>query len=247
MQNSVSARGFITLASFGLFAVAGAQSLQPIDPLQRPKTGAGSSSFSVTGGYNPDVTSTGVQLGLGLGLTATYNVTEQLSVTASTGAGFYRAETLKQDGTVNINSGVGWNGLSVGGQYVFSGKFAPALGLDVVLPVSGNSLAVTGSASASLLRDPVILDGTLAYTYRPTASTLSAGAGVGFVVNDAVTLRGDAIQSLTFGKLNVPSTTIGLGGAYKLNEKHSLNARTTLNVVAGQTNTGFSLSYLYRP
>ena len=93
----------------------------------------------------------------------------------------------------------------------------------------------------------MILDGTLAYTYRPTASTLSAGAGVGFVVNDAVTLRGDAIQSLTFGKLTVPSTTIGLGGAYKLNEKHSLTARTTLNVVAGQTSTGFSLSYLYRP
>lgn len=247
MQNFVSARGFITLASFSLFAVAGAQSLQPIDPLQRPKTGAGSSSFSVSAGYNPDVTAAGVQLGVGLGLTAAYNVTEQFAVTASTGGGIHRAETLNEDGTVNVNSGVGWNGLSVGGQYTFGGKYAPTLGLDIALPIGGNSLAVTGSASASLLRDPVILDGTLAYTYRPTASTLSAGAGVGFVVNDAVTLRGDAIQSLTFGKLTVPSTTIGLGGAYKLNEKHSLTARTTLNVVAGQTSTGFSLSYLYRP
>lgn len=247
MKNSVSARVLFTLATFSLFPLASAQNLQPIDPLQRPKTGAGSSSFSVTAGYNPDVLTSGVQLGAGLGLTAAYNVTEKFAVTASTGAGVYRVETLGEGGAVNVNSGLGWNGLSVGAQYTLDGKYAPTLGLDVLLPLGGNELAVTGSASASLLRDPIILDGTLAYTYRPTMSTVSAGAGVGFVVNDAVTLRGDAVQSLTFGKLTVPSTTIGLGGAYKFNEQHSLTARTTLNVTAGQTSTGVSISYLYRP
>lgn len=247
MKNTVSARVLFTLASFSLFPLAGAQSLQPIDPLQRPKTGTGSSSFSVTAGYNPDVSASGVQLGAGLGLTASYNVTEKFAVTASTGAGAFRTETLDSSGTVNVNSGVGWNGVSLGAQYTFDGKYAPTLGVDVLVPVGGNELAVTGSVSASLLRDPVILDGTLAYTFRPTASTASAGAGVGFVVNDAVTLRGDAVQSLTFGKLTIPSTTIGLGGAYKFNEQHSLTARTSLNVVGGQTSTGVSLSYLYRP
>lgn len=61
MKNTVSARVLFTLASFSLFPLAGAQSLQPIDPLQRPKTGTGSSSFSVTAGYNPDVSASGVQ------------------------------------------------------------------------------------------------------------------------------------------------------------------------------------------
>lgn len=201
----------------------------------------------MTAGYNPGVTANGVELGAGLGLTVSYNVTERFAVTASTGASVFRTETVDSAGAVNVNSGAGWNGLSVGAQYTLDGKYAPTLGLGVLLPLGGNDLAVTGSASASLLRDPIILDGTLAYTYRPTVSTVSAGAGVGFVVNDAVTLRGDAVQSLTFGKLTVPATVIGLGGGYKFNEQQSLTVRTTLNVVAGRTSTGVSVSYLYRP
>lgn len=108
MKNNISARVLFTLAAFGLFPLAGAQSLQPIDPLQRPKTGAGSSSFSVTAGYNPSMTAGGVHLGAGLGLTASYNVTEKLAVTASTGTGVFRTERLDSTGAVNV--GVAWPG-----------------------------------------------------------------------------------------------------------------------------------------
>ena len=248
-KNNLWRAGLLT--SLVSLSVAGAQNLQPIDPLQRPKTGAGSASFSVSAGYAPDLQQT--QEGItstvagGLGITATYNVTERFAVTASTGIGAARAETLNGD-TVGAASSVNWNGLSVGAQYTFGGRYAPALGLEVALPLTGNGWTVTGSTSASLLRDPVILDGTLAATWRSEgAPSLSAGAGVGFVVNEAVTLRADAVQSLTFGTLTIPSTTLGLGGAYKINEKNSLTARTTLNVTGGRTSSGLSVSYLYRP
>lgn len=247
MNKSILTKILLTLTSFSTFSFAGAQNLQPIDPLQRPKTGAGSSSLSVTADYSPDVSATGVKLGTGLGLTGSHNVTDKFAMTLSTGAGVFRTETVDSTGAVSVKSGADWNGLSVGGQYTFDGKYAPTLGVDVLLPIGGNTLAVTGSASALLLRDPVILDGTVAYTYQPTVSTLSAGAGVGFVVNDAITLRGDAVQNLTFGQVTVPSSTLGLGGAYKIDEQRSLTARTTLNMIAGQTNTGVSFSYLYRP
>ncbi|MBB6017164.1 hypothetical protein ACFP9V_23240 [Deinococcus radiopugnans] len=239
------------LASLVSFTGAGAQNLQPIDPLQRPRTGASSASFSISAGYAPDLRQTpeGLTSSLagGLGITATYNVTDRLAVTASTGLGAARTRTLNGE-TVAAASNLSWSGLNVGAQYTFEGRYAPALGLDVNLPLAGDGWAVTGSTSASLLRDPVILDGTLAATWRSEgAPAVSVGAGVGFVVNEAVTLRADAIQSLTFGILTVPSTTLGLGGAYKLDEQNSLQARTTLNITGGRTTTGLSVTYLYRP
>ncbi|WP_104992312.1 outer membrane beta-barrel protein [Deinococcus sp. NW-56] len=239
------------LASLVSIGAAGAQNLQPIDPLQRPQTGAGSASFSVSAGYAPDLQQTleGLTSSVagGLGITATYNVTDRFAVTASTGIGGARTRTLNGE-MVAAASDVNWNGLDVGAQYTFGGRYAPAVGLDVALPLAGGGWAVTGSTSASLLRDPVILDGTLAATWRSEgAPSLSAGLGVGFVVNEAVTLRADAIQSLTFGTLTVPSTTLGLGGAYKIDEQNSLQARTTLNVTGGRTTSGLSVSYLYRP
>lgn len=248
-KNNLWRAGLLT--SLVSLSVAGAQNLQPIDPLQRPKTGAGSASFSVSAGYAPDLQQTqeGVSSTVagGLGITTTYNVTERLAVTASTGIGAARTQALNGE-TVDAASSVNWNGLNVGAQYTFGGRYAPSLGLEVGLPLAGNGLAVTGSTSASLLRDPLILDGTLAATWRSEGSpSLSAGAGVGFVVNDAVTLRADAVQSLTFGTLTVPSTTLGLGGAYKFDEKNSLQARTTLNVSGGRTTSGLSVTYLYRP
>lgn len=239
------------LASLVSIGAAGAQNLQPIDPLQRPQTGAGSASFSVSAGYAPYIVGTAAgttsTLTGGLGISASYNVTERFAVTASTGIGATRTQTLNGE-AVSAASNVDWNGLNVGAQYTFGGRYAPALGVEVDLPLTGNGWAVTGSTSASLLRDPLILDGTLAATWRSEgAPSLSAGLGVGFVVNEAVTLRADAIQSLTFGTLTVPSTTLGLGGAYKIDEKNSLQARTTLNVTGGRTTTGLSVTYLYRP
>ncbi|MBI0446897.1 hypothetical protein [Deinococcus sp. DB0503] len=183
----------------------------------------------------------------GLGISATYNGTERFAVTASTGIGAARTQTLNGE-AVSAAGDVNWNGLNVGAQYTFGGRYAPALGLEVALPLTGNGWAVTSSTSVSLLRDPVILDGTLAATWRSEGSpSLSAGAGVGFVVNEVVTLRADVVQSLTFGTLALPSTALGLGGAYKINEKNSLTARTTLNVTGGRTSSGLSVSYLYRP
>lgn len=239
------------LAALVSFSVAGAQNLQPIDPLQRPRTGAGSASFSVSAGYAPDLVGTAAgttsTLAGGLGISASYNVTERFAVTASTGIGTARTQTLNGE-AVSAAGDVNWNGLNVGAQYTFGGRYAPALGLEVGLPLTGGGWDVTGSLSASLLRDPVILDGTLAATWRSEGSpSLSAGAGVGFVVNEAVTLRADAVQSLTFGTLTVPSTTLGLGGAYKIDEKNSVSARTTLSVTGGRTTTGLSVTYLYRP
>lgn len=237
----------VAITSFSLLPFAGAQNLQPIDPLQRPKTGAGSTSFSVSTSYHPNMIRSTMVLGAGLSFTTSYNVTEQFAITASTGTNVFRTERLDDADNVMSNFGATWNGFSVGGQYTFNGGFAPSLGLNIQLPFGKNPWAITGNASASLLRDPVILHGSVAYTYRPTVSTLSMSTGVGFVVNDAVTLHGDAVQSLTFGKLTVPTTTIGLSGAYKISEQHSLKASTTLNMVAGQTSAGVSLGYILRP
>jgi len=113
------------LASLVSFSGAGAQNLQPINPLQRPRTGAGSASFSVSAGYAPDLQQTpqGLTSSVagGLGITATYNVTDRLSVTASTGLSAARTRTLNGE-TVAAASDVSWNGLDVGAQYTFSGR-----------------------------------------------------------------------------------------------------------------------------
>jgi hypothetical protein len=247
--------GVLTLlASFSITgSIAGAQNLQPIDPLQRPKTGAGSFSFGVTANYSPDFVATGAGassvLAGGLGLGLTYNVTERLAVTASSGISAARVQTQEAEGQANrTTSGLNWQGLTVGAQYTFDGRFAPSLGLQVALPVTEQGWSVSGSASASVLRDPVILDGTLAATWNEGGPpSVQAGAGVGFVVNEAITLRADAINSLSLGALPVPSTTLGLGGAYKLDEQHSVSVRSTFNILGGRTSTGFSVSYLYRP
>jgi hypothetical protein len=233
-------------AALLIFSLAGAQELQPIDPLERPKVGKGSTSFAVDADYAGLLLGTASTLGSGLNFHATYNVSEQLAVTATTGLGALRTEWSGEIDTKTTSS-LEWTGLGLGMQYTSQTRYAPSLGLSIALPLTGENWSVTTSTSASLMRDPVILDATLAATWNSQGSpSLSAGAGVNFVVNETITLRGSTTQSLTFGSIIFPSATLGLGGAYKLNEKNSINARATVNIANGSVSTGVSLSYVYR-
>lgn len=233
------------LAGIGLDAAA--QSLQPIDPLQRPKTGAGSSSFSLQTSYLPTLTSEGSRLGLGLGLRGSYNVTDRFAVTGSTGLSLFRAERLQDNGSVSTQSGQVWHGLSVGAQYTATSLFAPTIGLEVDLPINKFPLSVTVNTGVSWLRDPLILDASLAYTVRPDSSMWSAGVGMGFVVNDAVTLRADVVHSLTLAQITLPSGRISVGGAYKVDEQQSITLESTLDMFAGKVSPSLRAGYIYRP
>lgn len=223
-----------------------AQGLQPIDPLERPRTGAGSTSFSVGAGYSPLVSGGLVSVGGGIGAGVSHNVTANLAVSASTGYSAARLQLPGEDGVFTRTVGL-WNGLNLGAQYTLPGGYAPALGLSVDLPLAGNPWAVTGSVSASVLRDPVILDGTLAVSYlQGEGPLLSAGAGLGFVVNEAVTLRFDTTQNLSVGQLLLPSGNLSLGLAYRVDGQQSLTARSTVSFGGGGSHLGVGLGYVYR-
>lgn len=124
---------------------------------------------------------------------------------------------------------------------------APSFGVSVHLPKEEDAWSATVNLSASQIVDPVIIDGSLAYTQTATAPILSAGAGVGFVMNDRVSLRFDATQNVTYGDLTIPSSNLALSGSYRISELHSLTASAAMNLRNGSAQPRFSFGYVYRP
>lgn len=82
----------------------------------------------------------------------------------------------------------------------------------MTVPLFGEPWAAGVGVSASLLRDPLIVDAGLNYHYTAAQAKLSAlqsvaaNLGVGFAVNESFTLRGDVTQMWTIGQIVLPST-----------------------------------------
>lgn len=152
-----------------------------------------------------------------------------------------------QNNAVQTERNFNWDGARLGMEYISSNEHAPSFGFQLHLPKEEDAWSATVNLSASKMVDPVIIDGSLAYTQTATAPIVSAGAGVGFVMNDTVSLRFDATQNMTYGELTVPSSNLGLSGSYRLNEQHSLTAGASVNLRNGSAQPRFSFGYVYRP
>lgn len=87
------------LALLFLFGGATAQNLRPIDPLQRPKYGAGSSSFGLSAGYAYGLGGGGLWQSNDLGLHFTHQLTEDFAVKLGTEVSFASLQSI-QNGAV---------------------------------------------------------------------------------------------------------------------------------------------------
>lgn len=247
---SLSALGFWS----GQDAIA--QPFRPIDPLVRPRQGAGGYAVSTSLDYAPAVVygegGTFTRNELGLGLTGVYNVTDQLRVYGALRASGTLRQQLTPEGASGTQN-VALSAPTLGAEYAFGGEYDPTLAADVTPPLFGQAWGAGLGLSASLLRDPLIVEGSLNYRYTaalPGEGTVThdlyAGLGVGFVVNESFTLRGDVTQNWTVGRIVVPSTDVSTSVSYRLSEQSSLRAGASVNALGGETSWRTALGYTFR-
>lgn len=247
---------FAALMLCAAASAATAQTFRPLDPLVRPKHGAGGYSFTVSANYAPTVVygqaGTYTSNDLGLGLSGVYNVTDQFSVSGSVRGTASLQQQLTEEGASGMQE-LGVSAPSLGVQYDFLGEYAPTLSAEVSLPFFDQPWRFGVGVSASLLRDPLMVDAQLSYRYtaalpEKTLAThdISAGLGLGFVVNDSFTLRGEVTQSWTVGRIIVPSTSLGTSLGYKVSEQSSVRASVGVSGLGGETSWQTGLSYTFR-
>ncbi|WP_293914865.1 hypothetical protein [Deinococcus sp.] len=248
----------LVLSVFGCASAqstAPTSSFQPIDPLVRPTEGPGGFSVSANFDYAPDVFSspdeTSTSNGLGLSLSGTYNVSSAFSVF---GRGRFSANLNQQlneggaSGTQTFNLAAP----TLGAQYRFGGAYDPTISAEATLPLLGQPFGAGLGLSASLLRDPLIVDGSLSAAYqagqgeRLASTTIAAGLGVGFAVNESFTLRGEVTQNWTIARIVLPSTSIGASLSYKLDERQYLRASADVNVLGSAASPRLSVGYVFR-
>lgn len=93
-------------------------------------------------------------------------------------------------------------------------------------------------ASASLLRDPVVLVGNLAFQTRKEepAGWLTVGLGAGFVANSVISLSASTSLAVPVTGVGIPAATLGLRVRYGLDSrgKREVDVRTTLTLRGDQ-------------
>jgi hypothetical protein len=229
--------------------------LQAIDPLVRPTEGAGGYTLSAALDYTPSavVGQTGLQTGhqLGVAFGASYNLSSALSVfgRGRADAGVY--QQLTADGASGRRS-FGLQSTSLGAQYRFAGAYSPAVSVEVTPPLFGQPWSFQLGATASLVRDPLVVDAALASSFTTALGTatafqsVAATFGVGFVVNDSFTLRGQVTQSWTIDRVVIPTTMWQSSLSYAVDPQRTVQATLETSQAGGLSRNTFRVAYVLR-
>lgn len=106
---------------------------------------------------------------------------------------------------------------------------------------------VTVQGQASLIRDPVIVLGSVGYSQPLDSanSSLNLGLGAGFVANERVSFSAFGNYAIPIGETNLPVTSLSFRTGYNLDDegKQDIGLRTTLSVRGGDTRLGVGIEW----
>lgn len=107
----------------------------------------------------------------------------------------------------------------LGARYRFAtdSPLDPYLSIGTSLPLDTAQLSLEGS----FIRDPLVWSGTLGYkrSFDPPEDWLALGSGVGFIVNDKITLTASAFYDIPMGHVAVPQVGVTVGLVYSLDSE----------------------------
>jgi hypothetical protein len=249
----------LSLALLGSLAWA-----QPIDPLLRPMQEPGQLRYSLHLGYAPDsLEALGFDPSLGtfrllrvdqrLSLmgSLSYNLDDRLRASLSlTPRLVLRQSERRSAGQTERRDEAELSAsasLSLGYRLAPESLFDPRLSLGLHYP-----WALHTTASASLLRDPVVLGLSVSLTdpLDSRAAGLGLGLSTGFVANNQISFSLGTSLGFSLGALDLPSASISLLTSYALEPEaeQEVAVRTTLSLRGAEArlSLGLELSGLVR-
>jgi hypothetical protein len=231
----------------------------PIDPLRLPQEETGGYTYTFGASYIPDGRE-GLDFdregnpfnfetfnqSINFSASGSYSFSPNLGISANINPNLFigrekrdfsnRTQTLTE---TNTNIGAG---LSVEYRPAPGSTLDPRFSVGVAYPWT-----VTVQSQASLIRDPVIVLGSLGYSQPLDSanSSLNLGIGAGFVANERVSFSAFGNYAIPIGETNLPVTSLSFRTGYNLDDegKQDIGLRTTLSVRGGDTRIGVGIEW----
>jgi hypothetical protein len=231
----------------------------PIDPLKLPDSEAGSYVYTLGIGYTPDgkerefldfsdnyLRLTETNNTFDFSLSAGYSFNKHFTIYGNVVPSLFN-QTVKQEfndiSTKDTDTDIDvTSGLSLEYRFAPQAVLDPRLSMGVSYPWGLNV-----QTSATLLKDPVILLGSLAYnrSLENSEDGISFGIGAGFIANEHISFSATASHFVPLEEASFSTTSISFRTGYNLDQSGSseLGFKTTLSVNSRETRVGFSLEY----
>ncbi len=231
----------------------------PIDPLKLPDSEAGSYVYTLGIGYSPDgqqeeyidfsgepASFTYQEKQLNLSFSGSYSFSKNISIYGNIIPYLLiKEETQKFGDQSNTNTETETD---ISGDLSLEYHFAPNKVLDPRLAIGVSyPWGVNVQTSATLLKDPVILLGSLGYnrSLEFDEDAIAFGIGAGFIANEHINFSATASHIIPLEKASFSTTSLSFRTGYTLNQKSGseLGFKTILSVNGRDTRVGFSLEY----
>lgn len=231
----------------------------PIDPLRLPDSEAGSYVFTFGIGYNPSgierefidflgdpARLTVIDNNLNLSFSGSYSFNKNLSIYSNVAPSLFIREEKQQFINESITNRT--TETDITGSLALEYRFAPQAVLDPRLSVGVSyPFGMNVQTSATLLKDPVVLLGSVGYSksFEFDEDSISLGIGAGFIANEHINFSATANHSIPLETASLSTTSLSFRTGYNLDQKGAseLGLKTTLSIRGEDTRIGFSLEY----
>jgi len=140
------------------------------------------------------------------------------------------------------------NDSSLGGSFGLEYRAAPSSFFDPRFSVNiAYPWTISTQAQISLVRDPMILLGSVGYSrsLQGTGENISLGIGTGFVANDVISISGSASYAIPTDGVSLPVTALSFRTGYNLDPRgnQEIGLRATLSTSGSDTRIGIGLEF----
>jgi hypothetical protein len=185
-----------------------------------------SSSLSLSGGYS---------FSRSLGVNATVDWSK-FSIRENRNFPDLTDKTLKSNNSL-LGSSVG-----IEFRAAPSSLLDPRFSLGIAYPWS-----VSAQGQVSLVRDPMMLLGSIGYSrsLRNNSESINIGIGTGFIANEVINLTGSASYSIPIDNISLPATSLSLRTGYKVNQRvdQEIGLRATISNSDSDTRIGIGIEF----
>ena len=256
-MKKLSIRLFMVMLSSLLYGFTWAQ--QTIDPLQRLEVERGDLSYFASLTFFPggdSYTSTNeagepIQItesfqSFGVSLGGSYSVSSNVNLSAglALGLNLNSVEVLtemEREASVDLSTSLG---AYFSTTYAFNGDSAldPAVSVSLAYP-----FALSADVSASLVRDPIVLNGYagLAKSLNAPGADFYFGTDVGFIANEVISLRFSNSVTIPFGVILPATLSANLRVGYALDPEgaNEVGITTYFSVSGRNTSLGLGVDF----
>lgn len=232
----------------------------PIDPLRRLQEVKGAYNYTLGFTYTPssiqglDLDENGFPFrfntfnqSAGLSLSGGYSFNEYFGINSSVDWSFASARE-NRDFFDFTRQTLNRSNSAIGGSFGLEYRAAPSSFFDPRLSVNiAYPWTVSTQGQISLVRDPLILIGSVGYSrsLEGVGENVSFGIGTGFVANDLISLSGSANYSIPTDGVSLPVTSLSFRTGYNLDPKgnQEIGVRATLSTSGSDTRIGIGFEF----